>query len=742
MSNTYTSLVNPMIGTDEHGHTTPSATVPFGLVQLGPDTDIRPAEGIEKWDWCSGYHYSDRSIMGFSHTHLSGTGDGDLCDILIMPTTGQVQLEPGPRNFPERGYRSRFSHDQEYASPGYYKVFLKDYGIHAELTASVRAGFSKIIYPEVTEGNLIIDLSHANREIILDSYLKVIDNNLIVGYRFSRGMAKFQRLYFAARFSRSFKSAKLARKTEFIEAKEDQGLNIKSFLQFDLSESRELLVKVGISSVSIEGALNNLDAEINHWSFDKTKKEAEDAWEKELQKINIESSNRQMKEIFYTSMYHLMLGPVIFNDVDGRYSDHLGNVHQVTDRNYYSTFSIWDTFRGVHPLYTILQQGKSAEFTNTIMQHYKEHGKLPVWTLWANETNAMVGYHAAAILTDAYLKGVYDFDPEVAFKAMKEAANEFHLHKNMYRERGYIPYTSSYKSVAITQEYAYDDWCIAQMAKTLGKQTDHEYFLQRASNYKNIFDSKTGFMRGRDIHGNFREPFEPRYSNHGSDDYIEGTAWQWSWWAPHDVEGLIGLHGGKEKFARKLDQLFNENPSMVFGERPSNDITGMLGQYAHGNEPSLHIAYLYNYAGKPWKTQEMVSRIAHQLYDNTPGGVCGNEDYGTISAWFIFSALGFYSVNPVGGNYVIGTPLFDRMEISLENNKTFTVLAPGVSPQNCFIQSVKLNNKDYHQNYINHHDIIKGGILEFEMSDVPNQNWGNKEVDLPPSMSDLKSEAI
>jgi predicted alpha-1,2-mannosidase len=715
-----TTYVNPFIGTDRHGHVYPGATIPFGMVQLSPDN------GTEGWDWTSGYHYSDSTIKGFSHTHFSGTGIGDLCDVLIMPT---ILVDPKAK------YSSKFSHNDEAAEPGYYRVKLQSTNILAELTTTDRAGFHRYTFPKSINSKIIIDLGHRlNWDSPTVTNLNIISPTLITGFRFSKGWAPNQRIYFAARISKNPKNIYLGNDSSLVGKKRSvTEKGSKAVIEFSTKKDEQILVKVGISGVSIDGALKNLDSEIPRWNFDSVKIAAHTAWEKELSKIIITTADQDHKTVFYTSLYRTMLAPIIYNDVDGRYRG--GNDSVCNGKNFtnYTTFSLWDTYRASHPLFTILQPKRVNDFINSMLAFKREYGYLPVWNFHANETMCMIGYHSIPVIVDAYLKGFRGFDAEEAFSAMKQSATSDRMGLKWYRQYEYIPSDLEVESVSKTLEYCYDDWCIAQMAKALGKESDEKEFLHRSTFFRNLFDSSSLFMRGKLSTGEWRSLFDPLSVNHRMDDYTEGNAWQYSWYVPHDIAGLINMIGSKEKFIQRLDSLFEQKTTLQ-GENTSPDITGLIGQYAHGNEPSHHIAYLYNYAGAPSKTQEQVSAIMNSMYKNSPDGLSGNDDCGQMSAWYIFSSLGFYPVNPAEQVYVFGTPSFERTLIILDDNKVFTIEAMNVSDKNRYIQSVLLNGKPVERSYIYHSEIMNGGTLVFEMTDHPTQ-WGSVESYFPPSMS-------
>lgn len=735
-----TSYVNTFIGTDAHGHTFPGATLPFGMVQLSPDTHI------EGWDWCSGYHYSDSSIMGFSHTHLSGTGRGDLLDILLIPTIGEIKWQAGSRENPDQGYRSRFSHDEEWASPGYYGVLLKDYNIRADLTVTHRAGFHKYTFPASEASNILIDLFHGLKtDSVIATGMQVKDSVTLTGYRLSRGWGEpgeeyfvNQKIFCAIKFSKQPKAIiGYCDGHQTILNERIDGREAKVAALFSTDEEEEIFVKIGISAVDEDGALRNLNSEIKDWDFEKIRSKADSIWEQHLNVIQIHEQDLSSKEIFYTALYHAQLAPFLFSDYDGRYLGSDGKIHITNGFNNYTVFSLWDTFRASHPLFTIINPGIVNDFVKSKLAQFKEYGLLPVWSLAGSETNCMIGYHSIPVITDAYFKGIRDYDIELAYEAMKTSAMQDAFDIKYLKEYNFIPRDLvPTVSVAKTLEYAFDDWCIAQLAKELGRPEDYEYFMHRAKAFHNVFDKESGFMRGKNSDGTWRFDFDPYNAVNESSDFIEGNSWQYTWYVPHDVQSLIEGMGGKDNFTNKLDSLFNTNSDLLEGI--PMDVSGLIGQYAHGNEPSHHIAYLYNYAGKPWKTQEKVSQILNTLYDNTPSGLCGNEDCGQMSAWYIFSALGFYPVNPAEGIYVIGSPKFKESHIKISENNVFSIYSINASKDNQFIQSVKLNGKNYEKSYIRHEDIINGGKIEFLMGSQVS-DWGTNEENVPPSLTKVKN---
>ena len=699
----YATFVDPFIGTGGHGHTFPGAMVPFGMVQLSPDTRM------ENWDGSSGYHESDKTIMGFSHTHLSGTGAPEFCDILFMPTTGKVNVLVGDEENSETGYRSKYSHDNEFASPGYYKVLLDDYNVTAELTATNRTGFHRYTFPESNESNIIIDL--LNRDRVINSEMNIISDTEISGYRRSIRWAKDQHVYFYAKFSKSFKSAGISVDDKIVDnIKTAKGKNIKGFVNYSTKEGESVLVKVGISSVSIDGAKKNLDEENADWKFDKVKNEAEQLWNNHLSKIEVEGGTEKQRRIFYTGLYHTAMAPVTLNDVDGKYRGGDHKVHSVDDFTRYTVWSLWDIFRTQMPLYTIIEASRMNDYMKTFLEIYKITGRLPHWEIWGEHSGSMIGHHSLPIILDAYNKGIRDYDIEIAYDAMKNQVNKTGSYSNM----GYQPGGS----VSEVMEYSYNDWCIAEMAKQLGKEKDYLHYQKRAQFYTNVFDPTTGFMRPRNADGSWLSPFDPTEGTH---HFVEGNSYQYTMFAPHDISGLIDSIGGDEKFDKWMDKLFtvtSEHDNVIV------DATGLIGQYAHGNEPSHHMAYLYNYIGKPWKTQAIVSQILETLYDDRPDGISGNEDCGQMSAWYIMSAMGFYPVCPGEPTYIFGSPIFDKVTINLENGNKFIVKAENVSKENKYIQSVTLNGKDYSKSYFEHIDIVNGSTLIFYMGNTPNKNWG------------------
>lgn len=687
--------VNPFIGTGGHGHTYPGVSAPFGAVQLSPDSRL------EGWDGCGGYHYSDSVIYGFSHTHLSGTGIPDYADFLFMPAVGEPTFDNGYKTSVDQGYASRFSHDNETAEAGYYQVYLSDYDINVELTSTTRAGLHKYTFANPDDAYIIIDLEH--RDELLDSKLEVIDNNTVQGMRVSKSWAVEQYSFFYAEFSEPF--------NEFIYNDDSTKVILK------MNPAKQMLARVGISSVSETGAKANLQAEITDWDFDKIRKQTQNQWNEELSKIEVEAIDEVDKEIFYTSLYHTYLNPNTFQDVDGQYRGTDLKVHTASGFNNYTIFSLWDTFRGAHPLYTITQQERTKDFVKTFLNHYQNGGKLPMWELAGNYTYCMVGYHSVPVILDAYQKGLTDFDAELALNAMIKTATANELGKQDYIQKGYMASDEEHESVSKNLEYAYDDWCIAQFAKALGNEEVYNEYLQRAQQYKNIFEPISGFMRAKH-NQQFTAPFNPTEVNF---NFTEANSWQYSFFVPQDISGLIKLHGGKDQFEEKLDLLFSTTNET--SGREQVDITGLVGQYAHGNEPSHHMTYLYNFIGKPWKSQERVRQMLDEMYTNEPDGLIGNEDCGQMSAWYVLSAMGFYPVTPGSTEYIIGSPLLKSAVINLENGKTFSITAKNQSKENIYVKSIQLNGQPYNKSFIDHAGIMSGGELVFEMSAEPNTTW-------------------
>ncbi|RMB62973.1 glycoside hydrolase family 92 protein [Dokdonia sinensis] len=706
------NYVNPFIGTGGHGHTYPGATMPFGMMQLSPDTRL------DGWDGCSGYHYDDEYIYGFSHTHLSGTGVSDYGDILLMPST-TINFNNGADG--NAGYRDHFSHDNEIAQPGYYKVHLDSTNIDVELTVAERSGVHKYAFAKADSlrNYLILDLDH--RDEVLDAKVDTLSTTELSGYRHSKAWANKQMLFYYIKTSHPFKFMKQS--SSLLISKKGEKAN-KAALKFDNPKNEPIIIKIGISAVDESGAKNNLETEIGDKSFEEVKQEAQAKWEKQLEKIIVESSNTEYKTNFYTSLYHTMLAPNLYQDVDGRYRGMDLEVHQTTDFKYYTVFSLWDTYRAAHPLYTIIEEKRTNDFINTMLAKYDEGGIIPIWDLSGNYTGCMIGYHGIPVIADAYIKGIRGYDTEKAFEAMIHSATRDKLGLKVYKEFGFIPVEEESESVSKTLEYAYDDWTIAQVAKEMGDGEMYETFIKRAQSYKNVFDPETGFMRGR-MRNKWFAPFDPFEVNF---NYTEANAWQYSFYVPQDITGFTKLLGGKKMLEKKLDELFTAE-SQTSG-RDQADITGLIGQYAHGNEPSHHMAYLYNFINKPWKTQERVHEIMTTMYHDAPDGISGNEDCGQMSAWYVFSSLGFYPVTPGTSEYVIGKPLFDKATINLENGNQFTITAENLNEENRYIASAKMNGSAHPYSYLKHSDILDGGALTFEMSTSPSR-WGKHPAHSP-----------
>ncbi len=666
----YAKLVNPFIGTGGHGHTYPGATAPHGMVQLSPDTRL------EGWDGCGGYHYDDNYMYGFSHTHLSGTGIPDYCDILVMPMAGK----PSPDN---KIYGSNFSHANEKASAGYYSVLLGKGNIHTEFTTTDRVGFHHYTFANANDNTIILDLKH--RDEVLESSLKIEDSVTVSGMRRSKSWAQNQYIFFVMKFSKPIKNFGVWNNDSLLlqsRLNEVSSKNIKAFFQFDLAADKNIYVKVALSPASVEGARKNLAAELSGWDFDKTVAEAEKKWNRELGKIEV-TGDEEKKKIFYTALYHTAVVPCVNMDADGVYRGRDNNLHKAEGFTYYSVFSLWDTYRAAHPLYTIIDRARTLDYIKTFLAQYKEGGRLPVWELAGNETECMIGYHSIPVIVDAYMKGITDFDTNLALEAMLHSANMDHFGLAAYKTKGLIESDDEQESVSRTLEYAYDDWCIAIFAKAIGNQKVYDEFIQRAQYYKNVLDPKTGFMRPRK-NGDWLSPFDPKEVNN---NYTEANAWQYSFYMPQDIGGYLQMTGGPDALEKKLDALFSTSTKTT--GREQSDITGLIGQYAHGNEPSHHIAYLYNYTNAPWKTQKIVHQIQTEFYKNTPDGLIGNEDCGQMSAWYVLSAMGFYPITPGTDFYNIVTPSFDEIKILKEDKTTFIVKADSLSKKYFYVDDVE-----------------------------------------------------
>ena len=694
------NYVDTFIGTGGHGHTYPGATAPFGMVQLSPDTRM------DDWDGCSGYHITDDHILGFSHTHLSGTGCNDYGDFRFMPITGE-------KHYKSSEYSSAFRHETETARPGFYSVTLDDYDIKVELAAGVRAAMHRYTFPEGSNATVILDLKEStlSAEKIYEAWAKVESDNAISGFRRSGYWARDQYIYFYAEFSKPIISHE----------QNEEGL-VYAF-DFD-NDGTPLVMRIGISAVDVEGAKKNLESEITDFDLEALAAKTCEAWNKELSRIIVKSKNEKDMRTFYTALYHSFIVPNLYSDVDGRYRAHDLQVHQ-SDCPRYTVFSQWDTFRTENPLLDMIQTERAVDIINTFIDNYETGGLLPTWELAANETHCMIGYHSIPVIADAYINGITGFDAEKALNAMVARANEDMWGLNYYRQYGYIPADMEGESVSTTLEYAYDDWCIARMAEKMGKQDIADEFYKRAQYYKNLYDPETKFFRGRK-NGGFVTPFDPRQVNFM---LTEANTWQYNFFVPQDVNTHIDMMGGKEDYENMLGQLFNTASDLT--GRTQVDITGLIGQYAHGNEPSHHMAYLFNFVGKPVKTQKIVRQIMDELYTDQPDGLCGNEDCGQMSAWYVMSAMGFFPVTPASGMFIIGVPHFEEMILNFENGKHFTIKAKNLSRENRYIESVKLNGKSLNRSYLYCDEVLNGGSLEFKMTSNRNTTWATDEKDCP-----------
>lgn len=727
----YSAYVNPFIGTGGHGHTFPGAVVPHGMIQPSPDTRI------DDWDACSGYYYADSTINGFSHTHVSGTGCCDYGDVLLMPTTGEQTYMSTDSRSQQLPYASPFSHNNETAEPGYYSVLLDRYQVKAELTATRRGALHRYTFPKSKGAGFILDLDYSlQRQTNSEMEIEVISDTEIIGHKKTTYWAFDQYINFYAKFSKPFTYTLV---NDSVTMDDGKRLPIcKALLQFDTDENEEVLVKVGISAVDTDGARKNLEAEIPDWNFERVRTNARTDWNRYLSKIDITTEEENDKVIFYTSLYHTAISPNLFTDVDGRYLGMDLAIHQGDTLNpIYTVFSLWDTFRALHPLMTIIDPELNNQFINSLIKKHQEGGIFPMWELASNYTGTMIGYHAVPIIVDAYMKGYRNFDVREAYKASLRAAEydtsgikcpplvlPHLMPKAKYYKNtiGYIPCDRENESVAKALEYAYDDWCISVFAEAMGDFEAQTKYTRLAKAYEFYFDKSTRFMRGLDSKGEWRTPFNPRTSNHRTDDYCEGTAWQWTWFVPHDVEGLMNLMGGQEPFIEKLDSLFTADSSLE-GEATSADISGLIGQYAHGNEPSHHIIHLYNYANAPWRTQELVDSVYRSQYFNSVDGLAGNEDCGQMSAWYILNSMGFYQVCPGKPIYSIGRPAFDKVVINLPGDKKFRIIVKNNAKSHKYIQRVSLNGKALKTPFFSHQDLVQGGEMEIEMSNQPTR-WG------------------
>ncbi|MHC2990402.1 sugar hydrolase [Pontibacter sp. HJ8] len=735
--------VNPMIGTAKMGHTYPGATVPFGMVQLSPDTDTIPYEvngqyNKDVYKYCAGYQHDDNTIVGFSHTHFSGTGHSDLGDFLIAPTTGKLQLNPGTEDKPQSGYRSAFSHANEVAEPAYYKVKLDDHNILAELTASNRVGMHQYTFPKSDEAHIILDLMAGIYNYdgkTTWTFVRVENDTLITGYRQTNGWARTRTVYFAMSFSKPFyqygnKDYSEAQAYKGFWRKFDQtknfpemaGKKLRAYFDFKTTEGEKIKIKFALSPVSTEGALANMRAEIPHWDFERVKREGQAAWNKELNKVVVDAGKDDLVN-FYTAMYHSFLGPTTYMDVDGRYRGIDMNVHQADGFTNYTSFSLWDTYRALHPLFNILQPARNADMVSSMLAHYDQsvHKMLPVWSHYANENWCMIGYHSVPVIADAVMKGNANFDVNRALDAcVQTARTRYYDGLDYYMELGFVPEDKNGSSVSKTLEYAYDDWCIAQMAKKLNRQDIYEEFSKRAESYKNVYDAKSGFMRPKLSDGTWKQEFDP-LDTHGQ-GFIEGNSWNYSLYVPHAPADMIAMMGGKARFTQRLDSLFTmELPDKYFENTEDISREGIIGNYVHGNEPSHHVAYLYNWTDEPWKTQERTRMVLKAMYKPTVDGLGGNDDFGQMSAWYIFTALGFYPVAPGSDQYAITSPAVKSATINLENGKTFTIEAKNQKDKNVYVQKMELNGQPINRAYLTHAEIMNGGRIIFYMGGKPNK---------------------
>jgi predicted alpha-1,2-mannosidase len=709
----FTKQVNVFVGTDFHGHTFPGATMPHGMVQLSPDTRT------ETWDGCAGYHYSDSSILGFSYIHYSGVGSGGGADILLMPTVGEIQINPGDAADTKSGYRAAFSHADEKAEPGYYSVKLED-DISVELTATNRVGFHKYTFRSAETGNVILNLVHGINDKIDSLYLSVVSDTKIEGFRHCHaGLDGNRTIFFVAEFSQPMTGFGIYKNDSLLENTTSAGgKNIKAHFSFDTKKNKEVLVKVALSRVDLEGAGKNMAAEIPGWDFEKVRKMAKESWNHELSKIEIEGGTEAQQRTFYTALYHTHIHPNLNSDVDGRYRSTDRKVYTQNGFENYTTFSLWDTFRALHPLYTLIDQQRTSQYIRSFLERYQHFGNLPIMEFGGTEGFAMIGYHSLPVLADAWAKGIRDYDGQMAFEAMKKLSESFRSGKAAYKQMGFMPFNEDGQSVSKTLEYAFDDWCVSVLAKDFS-ENDFHFYASKGQFYRNLWDAQTGFMRPKGNDYKWVEPFNPAVS---AGNYTEGNAWQYSMFVPQDINGLIDLMGGDAKMEAWLDSCFNQKTSVE--EMPSGDVTGLIGQYAHGNEPSHHMAWLYNFVGKPWKSQKIVSKILSTLYSDQPDGLCGNDDAGQMSAWYIFGSLGFYPVTPGLQSYVMGAPVFDKAILHLENGKDFIIRTEKTGLANNFVQSAKLNGKEYLQSFLNHSDIMQSGELVVVLGDSPGTDWG------------------
>ena len=706
-----TQFVDPRIGTGGHGHVFYGANVPYGFIQLGP-TSIP-----QSWDWVSGYHVSDSTVIGFPHTHLSGTGIGDLHDINVMPVVGEVTYSRGDASSYETGLWSYSDRSKEVVTPGYYRTHLSRYNVDVELTATKRVGFHKYTFLGNESPAIVFDMVNGGCwDKTTEAVIRVVNDSTVSGYRYSKGWADDQRVFFRAEFSRKFDNVEFIVNDSVKEGDMAKGAQLFARVNFAAGNQEPVYMKVALSPTSEEGAQLNMQTELSGWDFEKTIADAKAAWNKELNKVKVYTTDEASKKIFYTSLYHTLFAPSEFCDVNGDYYGADKQMHKDEGFVNYTTFSLWDTYRAAQPLMTILHPEKMSDIINTMLHIHQQQGKLPVWHLMGCETNCMVGNPGVPVVADAILKDIKGFDTVWFLPALKESSMLPERGMEHRIEYGFIPADKMTEAIAYDMEYAIADWAVAQAAQKLGKQEDYEYFLKRSKSYKNYFDASTGFMRGKMLDGSWRTPFSPYASSHRDDDYCEGNAWQYTWLVPHDVEGLVECFGSKEAFVNKLDSLFLANGDM--GEASSPDISGLIGQYAHGNEPSHHTVYLYTLVGQPWKTADRIKEILHTMYTDQPDGLSGNEDVGQMSAWYILSSFGFYQVEPAGGKFVFGYPNFDKVEITVPAGK-FVIERENKGQQNNYIQGIVLNGTEYKKPWIEYADIMKGGELKFLMGDEP-----------------------
>ena len=717
---TATSYVDPMIGTDYTGHTFPGPIMPFGFIAAGPDTGLKVigSPNNEGWCYCSGYHYSDSSLMGFSQTHVSGTGAADMCDLMLIPITGDPKWTAGTDDDPDSGYRSRFSHDRETARPGYYSVHLDDYDIDCEITVTDRCAVYRFAYPSDKQAGVLFDMGHGNADITLEGSVKVENPHAVSGKRRSEGFVRDHAYYFWAEFSEEICSSQSP---------------ADSLLYVNIPSGRTLTLKLGMSTTGIEGARKNLESEVGEKSFDQVAAAADRSWNEALSVIDAKCIDDDHAKTFYTALYHSLIMPNLITDVDGRYCGWDGDVHQGNGDDLYTNYSLWDTYRALHPFYNIICPEMNVKFINSWLERYRQIGQLPINEYGICETFCMIGYHAVPVIADAIIQGLEGFDHELAYEAMKQVAEDPLRAVDLYKKHHYIPSGMGKNPVSQTVEYCYDDWCISRVAEKLGYADEAAYYRERALYYRNLFDPETKFLRGKMIDGSWNEPFDPLMTaGLGKKDYTEGNAWQYTFYVPQDMTNYVEMLGGDDVFEAKLDEMFSTGLSL--DKNKINDVTGLIGQYAHGNEPSHHAAYLYNFVGKPWKTQRMVSQIKRQFYTSAPDGLCGNDDCGQMSSWYVLSCLGFYPVTPASGYMVIGSPSVREASISVRNGSVLHIVAENVSEENVYIQNVTLDGKPYTKSFITVDELMNGAELVFVMGPEPCETWGSSLADRPVSI--------